>query len=103
MTIFDDRGRAFETLFAQDHGLQDASERNKAIGLWAAAHRLGISGQERISMGPKSLCDPSRRAATLSWYASGDLAAHGAKLSDRHIQRRMEESSAEVIDRVKTE
>ncbi len=47
MTTFDDRERAFENLFAHDQELafKAQARRNRAIGLWAAAHSSANRGR----------------------------------------------------------
>ena len=47
MTTFDDRERAFESMYARDQELQFkvVSRRNRLLGQWAA-QKMGLSGDE---------------------------------------------------------
>jgi len=47
MTTFDDRQRAFESMYARDQEMQFkvTSRRNRLLGQWAA-EKMGLSGEE---------------------------------------------------------
>ena len=104
MTTFEDRERAFESLFAHDQELafKAQARRNRAIGLWAAG-QLGKSGQEADLYAAEILTRSTEKGSrdAIVKRISQDLATHGVPMSDHEIQRRMDELLAATVADVK--
>ena len=104
MTTFDDRERAFESLFVHDQDLafRAQARRNRELGLWAA-YQLGLGGDEAEGYAVKLLVAGLERGGDDAVAARlvEDLNRHGLGVSEHQIRRRMAESLAESVDHVK--
>lgn len=85
MTTFDDRERAFESLFAHDQELafRAQARRNREIGLWAA-RQLGKSGPEADLYATEILMQSIEKGGSDAVVSRlrQDLSAHGVAVSD---------------------
>ena len=106
MTTFDDRERAFESLFAHDQELafRAQARRNREIGLWAA-RQLGKSGPEADLYATEILMQSIEKGGSDAVVSRlrQDLSAHGVAVSDHQIERRMAELLAAAVEHVKAE
>jgi hypothetical protein len=105
MTLFDDRERGFEQMFAHDEEarFRALAKRNRLLGQWAAAE-LGLTGQKA-----DAYVDEISRSLVARVVDEGlvqkllaDFKAHGVDRSDEQIREKMSELTATAITQVRS-
>jgi hypothetical protein len=104
MTIFDERERAFETMFAHDEEMRfrALARRNKLLGLWAAeqlglagdnvrTYADGITGNLATGIGDEELVRKIR----------GDFEVYGVHCSSERIREKMMELQTRALLQVR--
>ncbi|MBB4041774.1 hypothetical protein GGR34_003455 [Microvirga flocculans] len=105
MTLFQDRERAFEQMFAHDEEarFRALARRNKLLGQWAAA-QLGLKGDKSdfyiAEISGSLVAHVIDESLTLKIQA--DFAAKGIDLSDEQIREKMAELMAIAIRQVRS-
>src|SRR5438874_12342059 len=104
MTTFDKREEGFEKQFARDEELRfkASARRNKLLGLWAA-EKLGLAGAEADAYAKEVVLSEFEEAGDHDVFRKirRDLDAKGVDVSDRQIQRIMNELLAQAVNQVK--
>jgi hypothetical protein len=106
MTLFDERERAFENLFAHEEGLRfrALARRNQLFGRWAA-EQLGLRGSECQAY-VRSFVDGAVRSESdeaLIERVRRDLAACDDQVSDERIRGALVWATTEATRQVRTE
>jgi hypothetical protein len=106
MTLFDERERAFENLFAHEEGLRfrALARRNHLFARWAA-EQIGLRGSECQAY-VRSFVDGAVRAESeeaLIGRVRRDLAACDDQVSDECIRSALMWATAEAVRQVRTE
>ena len=104
MTLFDERERAFENLFAHEETLRflALARRNQLFARWAA-EQLGLRGSEYHAY-IRSFVDGVVRPesdTTLIDRARTDFIAHGLEAFDHRIDAAMSAAAAEAVRQVR--
>jgi hypothetical protein len=104
MTLFDERERAFESLFAHDEELRflALAKRNRLFGSWAA-EQIGLRGAEYQSyVGSFVDCAvlPKCEEALIT-RVSGDLIANGVETSEARIRAAMTQAASRAAREVR--
>ena len=106
MTLFDERKRAFENLFALEEELRFRAlvRRNQLFARWAA-EQLGLRGSECRAYIQSFVEGAVRPAAdeTLLERVRRDLVACDDEVSDERIRAAMVRATAEAVRQVRTE
>ena len=106
MTLFDERERAFEGMFAheQEMRFRALALRNKLLGQWGA-EQLGLSGQAAgdyaHEIRSKTVAAGGDEALVVK--LRGDLASAGLETSDVQIRTKMTELMAQAVLRIKAD
>jgi hypothetical protein len=104
MTLFDDRERAFEQMFAHDEEarFRALARRNKLLGQWAA-DKLGLGPQDAAAY-----VDEVRGSVVAAVVDEGlvrkigeDFDARGIAVSDEDIRQKMAELMARASEEVR--
>ncbi len=106
MTLFDERERAFENLFAHEEEMRfrALARRNQLFACWAA-DQLGLEGSE-VHAYIRSFVDEAVRpepAATLVGRVRDDFRAKGLNGLDEQIAEALARAAAEAARQVRTE
>jgi len=105
MTLFDERERAFENLFAHQEELRFLiqARRNQLFGRWAA-EQIGVRGSEFISYVGSFVEDAvhARPDSKLVERVSGDFLSHGVEVSHSRIVDALYIAAAEAMKQVRT-
>ena len=106
MTLFDERERAFEKMFAHEEEMRfrGLALRNKLLGQWAAG-QLGLSGQAALDYAQeiRSKTVAAGGDEMLVAKLRGDLASAGVDTSDVLIRTKMTELMAQAVSRIKAD
>jgi hypothetical protein len=93
MTTFDERERAFETMFARDQEMQFkiTARRNRLLGQWAA-ERLGLTPAEADTYARDVIRADFEEAGDDDVIRKliGDLTAAGVEVDEQEIRRQIE-------------
>src|SRR5690349_21480972 len=105
MTLFEDRGRAFEQMFIHDEEarFRALARRNKLLGQWAAAH-LGLTGETADSYVNEISQSVVTRVVDESIVEKlrSDFEARGVSQSDDQIREKMSELMAIAVAEVRS-
>ncbi|HEX2134658.1 MAG TPA: DUF1476 domain-containing protein [Microvirga sp.] len=106
MTLFDERERAFENLFAHQEELRfrALARRNELFARWAA-EQLGLRGSgyhQYVRSFVDSVVRPGSEEALVDRVRS-DLLAEGVETSDERIRAAFSAASAAAAQQVRTE
>jgi len=106
MTIFDERERAFENLFAHEEELRfrALARRNQLFADWAA-EQLGLRGsacRAYVRFFIEEAVRPDA-AGTLIDRVRDDFRAEGLEIADEHIRAAFAKAAAEAARQVRTE
>jgi hypothetical protein len=106
MTLFNERERAFENLFAvqEDRRFYERAQRNQLFARWAA-ERMGLRGDEyRTYIGSHIAAairsDPN---TALIEQVQADLLAGGVEIEVTAIQEALARATAAAVEQVRTE
>jgi hypothetical protein len=106
MTGFDDRKRGEETRFKHDQELtfKARNRGNKMFGLWIA-ERLGLSGDEAAAYAKEVVMADfeSPGDADIFTKVRADLAAKSIDISERILEKQLQECRATAAQQIKTE
>ncbi len=106
MTGFDDRKRNEETRYKHDQELQFKARNrgNKMFGLWLA-ERLGLSGDEAASYAKEVVMADFESPGDDDIFTKvkADLAAKSVEISDRALQRQLQEYREVAAQQIKSE
>jgi hypothetical protein len=99
MTLFDERGKAFENEFAHDQEMafRISARRNKLLGHWAA-DKMGLTAEETDSYG-KSIVQADFEEAgdeDVIRKILGDLMAAGIEITDEDVRKAMADVTIEA-------
>jgi hypothetical protein len=104
MTTFDKREEGFERKFALDEEQKFKAEarRNKLLGLWVA-EKLGLSGEAANTYAKDVIAAEFQEAgdANVVGKVMGDLKAKGITITERELQAKMEQLTAQAVAEVK--
>lgn len=104
MTTFDKREEGFEKKFALDEEQKFKAEarRNKFLGLWVA-EKLGLSGEAANAYAKDVIAAEFQEAgdADVVRKVMGDLKAKGVAITERELQVKMDELTAQAITQMK--
>ncbi len=104
MTTFDKREEGFERKFALDEEQKFKAEarRNKLLGLWVA-EKLGLSGEAANTYAKDVIAAEFQEAgdANVVGKVMGDLKAKGITITERELQAKMEQLTAQAFAEVK--
>jgi len=104
MTTFDKREEGFEKKFALDEEQKFKAEarRNKLLGLWVA-EKLGLSGEAANTYAKDVIAAEFQEAgdADVVRKVMGDLKAKGVAITERELQVKMDELTAQAVAQVK--
>ena len=104
MTTFDKREEGFERKFALDEEQKFKAEarRNKLLGLWVG-EKLGLSGEAANTYAKDVIAAEFQEAgdANVVGKVMGDLKAKGVALTERELQAKMEQLTAQAVAEVK--
>jgi len=91
MTVFDQREKAFETLFSQQQDMEFKIlvRRDKLFGLWAA-ERAGLSGESAKSFA-KSVIDTEIDSHSVMHKVAADLIAMGHQVDETELKGKLME------------
>ena len=99
MTTFDDRERAFESMYARDQELQFkvTSRRNRLLGVWAA-EKMGLSGDEADAYAKAVIRADFEEAGDEDVIRKliGDLTSAGVEVDDAEIRAQLEHKTVEA-------
>src|SRR3712207_4961902 len=106
MTLFDDRERAFENLFAHEEELRflALARRNQLFARWAA-EQLGLCGrqyQSYIRSFAESAVQPNCERALID-RVRGDFIAEGVETSEDRIQAAFSAAAGAAARQIRTE
>jgi hypothetical protein len=105
-STLDDRGKGYESKFAQDQQLKfkATARRNKLLGLWAAK-KMGMDADEAqiyaMAIVKADLEEPGHEDVFRK--IREDFDAKGVKKSDHQIRRAMDELLNEAITQIEAE
>ena len=106
MTSFDDRERAFESMYARDQEMQFKihARRNRLLGQWAAK-KMGLTEAEADAYAKEVIRSDFEEAGDEDVFrkVSGDLKAKGASVSDDMIRKKMAELTTVARDQILAE
>jgi hypothetical protein len=104
MTTFDKREEGFEKKFALDEEQKFKAEarRNRLLGLWVA-EKLGLSGEAANTYAKDVIAAEFQEAgdANVVGKVMGDLKAKGITITERELQAKMEQLTAQAVAEVK--
>src|SRR5665647_2421906 len=104
MTTFDKREEGFEKKFALDEEQKFKAEarRNKLLGLWVA-EKLGLLGEVANTYAKDVVAADFQEAgdADVVRKVMGDLKAKGVAITERELQVKMDELTAQAVAQVK--
>ena len=104
MTTFDKREQGFEKKFALDEEQKFKAEarRNKLLGLWVA-EKLGLSGEAANTYAKDVIAAEFQEAgdANVVGKVMSDLKAKGVPVTERELQAKMDELTAQAVAEVK--
>ena len=104
MTTFDKREEGFEKKYALDEEQKFKAEarRNKLLGLWVA-EKLGIAGDAANAYAKDVIAAEFQEAgdADVVRKVMGDLKAKGVAITERELQVKMDELTAQAITQMK--
>jgi hypothetical protein len=99
MTTFDERERAFETMFARDQEMQFkiTARRNRLLGQWAA-ERLGLTPAEADTYARDVIRADFEEAGDDDVIRKliGDLTAAGVEVDEQEIRRQIEQKTVDA-------
>ncbi|MDB5698552.1 MAG: hypothetical protein JWN69_1356 [Alphaproteobacteria bacterium] len=99
MTTFDDRERAFETMYARDQEMQFkvAARRNRLLGAWAA-ELMGLTTVESESYAKDVVRADFEEAGDEDVIRKllGDLTSAGVDIDEARIREALEQKSVEA-------
>ena len=105
MTLFDERERAFENMFAHQEELRFLiqARRNQLFGRWAA-EQIGVRGSEFISYVVSFVEDAAhaRPDRELVERVSGDFLTNGVEVSQSRILDALYVAASEAMKQVRT-
>jgi len=106
MTGFDDRKRSEETRFKHDQELtfKARNRGNKIFGLWVA-ERLGLSGEEAANYAKEVVMADFELPGDDDIFTKvkADLAAKSADLSERVLEKQLQECREIAAQQIKAE
>ena len=104
MTTFDKREEGFERKFALDEEQKFKAEArpNRLLGLWVA-EKLGLSGEAANTYAKDVIAAEFQEAgdANVVGKVMGDLKAKGISITERELQAKMEQLTAQAVAEVK--
>ena len=106
MTLFDERERAFENLFAHEEEMRfrALARRNQLFAHWAADQlRLGPTKSHAYIRAFVNDAVQPERASTLISRVRDDFRAEGLEISDERIGAALARAAAEAARQVQTE
>ena len=99
MTTFDDREKAFESMYARDQELQFKviARRNRLLGMWAA-RKMGLTEAEADSYARDVIRADFEEAGDEDVVRKlmGDLTSAGVEVSDSEIRQQLEHKTVEA-------
>jgi hypothetical protein len=106
MTIFDERERAFESMFAHDQEMRflALARRNKLLGLWAAG-QLGLSGDNARTYADDLTSNVAAGLTDdhLVKKIRTDFETYGVDGTEERIREKLGELQAQAILKLRTE
>ena len=106
MTGFDDRKRGEETRFKHDQELtfKARNRGNKLFGLWVA-ERLGLSGEEAAAYAKEVVMADFEMPGDDDIFTKvrADLAAKSIEISERSLEKQLQECREAAAQQIKTE
>ena len=107
MSGFDDREKAFESLFQHDQDLQFKVEvrRNKLLGLWVGTELLGMSGAEADAYSKEVISTDFEEPGPddVVRKIMSDIEARGVDFSEHRLRNRMDEFQAVAKQQIMNE
>ena len=107
MTTFDERERAFESMYARDQELQfkARNRRNKLFGLWIAEEHLGLHGEDAMAYAKEVVMADFDLPGDQDIFTKvkADLNRAGKTLSDHLLQKHLKECEAIAKQQVMSE
>ena len=99
MTTFDDREKAFESMYARDQELQFkvVARRNRLLGMWAAK-KMGLTEAEADAYARDVIRADFEEAGDEDVVRKliGDLTSAGVEISDGEIRQQLEHKTVEA-------
>ena len=99
MTTFDDREKAFESMYARDQELQFkvVARRNRLLGMWAAK-KMGLTEAEADAYARDVIRADFEEAGDEDVVRKllGDLTSAGVEVEDSEIRQQLEHKTAEA-------
>lgn len=106
MSTFDEREKAYESIFAHEQELKFRAKaiRNKLFAQWAA-RKLGLTGAEADDYASFLIKNEIRHPgdSQLTGKVLDDLIAAGMLVESAEVQAKLDEFAAEALHKVKTE
>ena len=105
MTLFDERERAFESLFVHEEEMRfrALARRNQLFARWAADQlRLGPTKSHAYIRAFVNVAVQRERASTLISRVRDDFRAEGLEISDERIGAALARTTAEAARQVRT-
>ena len=99
MTTFDDRERAFETIYARDQEMQFkvVARRNRLLGQWAA-NLMGLTAEEADAYAKEVIRADFEEAGDEDVIRKllGDLTSAGVECDDARIREALDDKAVEA-------